>query len=257
LNRVKLNTRYLISDQGSLIILQTQLEDRGTYKAIISNGAGNVTAETKLYFFFESPCRNRCLNGGECLEIRQCSCPESYAGRYCEDFIGVTKAPPTQDVDDLLSTATEMMQPLTPSPDLEPYIDGSGSGSGYLSDSESGYLGSGDLEKEIQGSGLEELENNEATLQDDEDFGYLNTAVAGGAAAKRRRRSLVPLYRFQQDRHMNHKVVEERSQIEQDAAAHDMVPLSIKDSDVSDSDFVAIEYKDRYDSRDNMLKFER
>lgn len=139
-----------------------------------------------------------------------------------------------------------MMQPVT---DLEPYIDGSGSG--HRSDSESGYLGSGDLEKEIEDSGLEKLEDNGATLQDDEDYGDLNTAVAGGAVAKRRRRrSLVRPYGVQQDRHINHKAVEK-------IADHDVIPLSIKDHDVSDSDFMAIEYEDRYDSRDNMLKFER
>ena len=144
-----------------------------------------------------------------------------------------------------------MIQPM------KPYIDGSGSGSGHRSDSESGYLGSGDLEKEIEGSGLEELKDNGATLQDDEDYGKygdLNEAVAGGAVAKRRRRrSLVRPYGIQQDRHIKHKAVEERSQI----ANHDVVPLPIKDRDVPDSDFMLIEYEDRYDSRDNMLKFER
>ena len=260
-----MNNRYLISNQGSLVILQTQLEDRGTYKAIVSNGAGTFTAETRLYFFFDSACRSGCLNGGECLEISQCSCPQSYAGRYCEIFVGVTEAPTeetrTQDVDNLLPTPTEMTPPLTTSPDLElntddMYVSGSGSGSGSQSHSESEYLGSGDVEKEVHGSGLEELEEDGATLSDDEDFGHAQAGVVGGAAAKRRRRRSLHArsYGFQQDRHINNKVVEERAQNEVDAD-RDVVPLPIKDGDAPD--FVVFEYEDRYDSRGDMLKFER
>lgn len=162
-------------------------------------------------------------------------------------------------------------QPLLTTSPLEPDteignmdVSGSGSGSGSLSHSESEDLGSGDLEKEIVGSGLEEFDNKEgdgATLRDDEDFSHLT--VAGGAAAKRRRRrSLVRLYGSQRDRHINHKanihdlMVGERAQSEKDAD-HGIVPLPIKDRDVSDSEIMVFEYNDRYDSRADMLKFER
>ena len=155
--------------------------------------------------------------------------------------------------------------PLEPDTEIRNMdVSGSGSGSGSLSHSESEDLSSGDLEKESVGSGLEEFDNEEgdgATLRDDEDFSHL--AVAGGAAAKhRRRRSLVRLYGSQRDRHINHKasrhdlMVGERSHNEKDADLG-IVPLPIKGHDVSDSEIMVFEYEDRYDSRADMLKFER
>ena len=158
------------------------------------------------------------------------------------------------------------MTPLLTTSPLEPdteigNMDVSGSGSG----SDSLYHGSGDLEKEIVGSGLEEFGNKDdgATLNDDEDFSHLQIAVAGGAAAKRRRRrSLGRLYGSQQDRHINHEanrhdlMMGEGSQNERDAN-HVIVSLPIEDRDVSDSQIVVFEYEDRRDSRADMLKFER
>lgn len=142
-----------------------------------------------------------------------------------------------------------MTQPLATIPDLEPYIDlsGSGTGSGYPSHSGSG---SGDLEKEIPD--LEKFGDSD-TLSDDEDFKHLPTAVAGGAAVRRRRsRSVVQMYGVQQDRLVSHTAVEEKSQNENDA---DSLPM--KDSSVSGSDAVVFEYEDRYDNRNSMLQFER
>ena len=43
---------HMISYLGSLVILDTRLEDAGEYRAVVSNGAGSVTVATFLEFFF-------------------------------------------------------------------------------------------------------------------------------------------------------------------------------------------------------------
>ena len=43
---------HVISTSGSLVVMDTKLEDQGTYRAVISNGAGTVTVESSLEFFF-------------------------------------------------------------------------------------------------------------------------------------------------------------------------------------------------------------
>ena len=141
---------------------------------------------------------------------------------------------------------------------------GSGSGSGSQSDSGSTYLGSGDLEKGILDSGLEkeaefdDKKGDGVTLEDDEDFKEL--AVAGGVN-RQRKRSLVRLPGIQQERYGNHKAnrhhfltVGERSRNEN---AGDVVPMHIEDHGTSDSNFLVLEYEDRYDGRADLLKFER
>lgn len=259
-----------------MVILQTQLEDRGRYKAIISNGAGTVSTETQLYFFFDSPCRSRCLNGGVCQEIRQCSCPEFYAGRYCEEFIGITEAltePPTRNLDDVPSNTqgtTETTPLLATTPYWELYTEfedesGSASGSTTLSHSESEYW-SGDFGKDVSDSEqgkepeLDDTEGDGANLEDDEDLNKLAVegGVAGGAK-RRRRRSLIRLPWTRQDGYFP-KANKHGLKKSQDETGHGEVkPLPIEGQGSSDasSDNVVFEYVDRYDSRADMLKFER
>ena len=44
--------RYLVSNLGTLVILETRLEDEGVYRAVVSNGAGEVHTQTTLEFYF-------------------------------------------------------------------------------------------------------------------------------------------------------------------------------------------------------------
>ena len=64
------------------------MQDGGRYRAIISNGAGEISVETELLFYFENSCRAECQNGGTCVNLHVCSCTELYAGRYCDMYIG-------------------------------------------------------------------------------------------------------------------------------------------------------------------------
>ena len=272
--------RYLISDQGSLIILQTQSEDQGRYKAIVSNGGGQIVTETQLYFFFESSCRSRCLNGGSCEEISYCRCPESYEGRYCENHVGfveTTSEPLPLPDTPVPSTTEETLFTSTISPfevdtetPTDDYVieDQSGSGSesgsesGYESGSESGsgyFSGSGGLENEI-GSGNEaELDDDGASLLDDEDFGNL---IAAGGAKRRRKRSLIHSPFRQREWHIAHQanklkdnlMAEEESQIKK---ASGIISLPSKQHGASNPDNLILEYDDWSDDRDRMLKFER
>lgn len=233
--------RYLISDLGSLVILQTQLEDRGTYKATISNGGGTVTTETQLYFFFTSPCRSECQNGGECREIHQCSCPDFYEGRYCEKFVGVTETiveSPTSVVEtDRPSSTAEVPHSSTTSryepPTNHPVIvdetgsgssSGSSSGSGSNSDSVSesskngNYISSGDVHI-ASGSGLDSIlsdkfEGDGTNLEDDEDYEEMvfGSVVHGNHRRKRSRASVQRQRHWYVDRHYDQK---DESRLEQ------------------------------------------
>ena len=281
-----------MSDQGSLVILQTQLEDRGKYKAIISNGGGTVSAETELHFFYESACRSRCLNGGDCRESHYCSCPSDYEGRYCENFVGITEAtfapPITRAEVDLLSATTEV--PPVPSiqtpstagtytfdkPTEVPEIDvnkpnfGSGSGfeSGINPDSQT--IGSGDADiwsGSGSGSGLgprkDKIDGKDgADLVDDEDF---NKQGAVGSTKLRRRRSLPPISTAKPERnwHVNHRQRHTFESVAEEAESSDKRVNAIKPLDEIDhvgevgADLPVYEYWDLKDDRAAMLKFER
>lgn len=80
--------RYIISKNGSLVIPQTVLADEGVYRAVVGNGAGEMTVEVPLSFLYASPCHGGCFNGGSCEEISVCLCPMQYQGLSCERFIG-------------------------------------------------------------------------------------------------------------------------------------------------------------------------
>ena len=263
------------------MILQTQFEDRGIYKAVVANGAGEVVTETRLYFFFESPCRSRCLNGGQCLEVSYCSCPDSYEGRHCENFVGVTEASteepprPTTDAGVPFPTETTVQTTEAPPSNTKPpeattetptgnynpdnvVVYESGSGSGENFDSGSTYLGSGDVELESgSGSGEETVfDDYGESLVDDEDY---DDWFVNGAKRRRRKRSLFP---STPRKHRSHRIgrpgsdglavssVQEPTREEAGA----FVPWSNDQHDPSRpvSDFV-----DHYDNRASMLKFER
>ena len=81
--------RHYISRNGSLVIPETRLGDEGTYRALIRNGAGAVTAEISLAFLFESSCHTTCSNGGTCVDISVCMCHAHYEGTSCERQTGV------------------------------------------------------------------------------------------------------------------------------------------------------------------------
>ncbi|CAI7996388.1 hypothetical protein GBAR_LOCUS1864 [Geodia barretti] len=112
---IKEDKRHMISYFGSLVILDTTLEDGGEYRAVVSNGAGSVTVAAFLEFFFPTPCRQYCQNGGTCYQAHYCYCQSGFFGRYCES--GEDYLPP-----------------------VSPPNSGSGSGgySGYYDDNESG-----------------------------------------------------------------------------------------------------------------------
>ena len=44
--------RFLVSQSGMLVILETQVGDEGVYRAVVSNGAGEVHTQTVLEFYF-------------------------------------------------------------------------------------------------------------------------------------------------------------------------------------------------------------
>lgn len=46
------DSRYLVSKSGSLVIMETRLGDEGLYRAVVSNGAGEIEVEALLEFFF-------------------------------------------------------------------------------------------------------------------------------------------------------------------------------------------------------------
>ena len=56
--------RYVVSKDGSLVILDSQLEDVGTYRAIISNSIGELTVEAALEIYYGE--LNRFLNAVYC-----------------------------------------------------------------------------------------------------------------------------------------------------------------------------------------------
>ena len=70
------------------MIPHTTLSDEGVYKAVVGNGAGEITVEVSLSFLYDSPCHGSCFNGGSCEEINVCLCPTEYEGLSCERFIG-------------------------------------------------------------------------------------------------------------------------------------------------------------------------
>ncbi len=67
------------------MILQTAVEDQGTYRAEVRSGAGLVSVEAQLSFNHPDSCHRGCLNGGQCVQQSLCSCPEGYLGRQCEE----------------------------------------------------------------------------------------------------------------------------------------------------------------------------
>lgn len=85
--------RYYITRNGSLVIPATRLEDEGTYRAVLRNGAGEMAAEIPLSFLFETSCHTSCLNEGTCVDISVCMCPAEYRGTNCEidNLIGMTR----------------------------------------------------------------------------------------------------------------------------------------------------------------------
>lgn len=257
--------RYLISDRGSLVILQTQFEDRGTYRAVISNGAGEVTTETELYFFFESPCRSQCLNGGECLQVSYCSCPESYGGRQCENFIGVTETstevPPSPTPHTDLQYPTKPVELTTEIPtqvEDPDYEDESGSGSGSDSNTKYVNLGSGDVTVDTgSGSGDDvKFDDYGANLIDDEDYDGMAFIDDN---KKQRKRSVSVLSPLTPRKREHHRVSEpdefaltfKESTPREEAG---VVPLT---NDHFHESPVGSDYVDRYDSRARMLRFER
>ncbi len=46
------NSRYVVSQSGSLVVMETSLADEGVYRAVVSNGAGETQVEAILEFFF-------------------------------------------------------------------------------------------------------------------------------------------------------------------------------------------------------------
>ena len=42
----------MISASGSLVVMDTKMEDQGVYRGIFSNGAGKVSLTASLEFFF-------------------------------------------------------------------------------------------------------------------------------------------------------------------------------------------------------------
>ena len=78
----------MVSDKGTLVMLQTAVEDQGTYRANLSNSVGEVSVEVELTFYYSNICRRECLNGGTCVQLPVCSCPENFAGRECELYTG-------------------------------------------------------------------------------------------------------------------------------------------------------------------------
>ena len=178
-----------------------------------------MTTETQLSFFFESPCRSHCQNGGDCREFHQCTCPEFYEGRYCENFVGdpeLIPEPPNPTTAANVPSFTQDALPNTQTPPSSTFsipdnvVDESGSGSGFEYEFESSKkpnqnVGSGDLDMIGSGSGsgigtgpgsdqLDKLDNDGSDLVDDEDFDSL--AVVGGA--RRRRRSTISIFPFPQ-----------------------------------------------------------
>ena len=272
--------RYLVSDQGSLVILQTQLEDRGKYKAVVTNGGGTLNTETELHFIYESPCRSQCRNGGDCRESHYCSCPENYDGRYCENLISestlappVTGSPsatevPVSSIETPHTTSAYDKPTEIPEIDVDKPIFSSGSGSGFGSGLVPDFeiIGSGDADiMSGSGSGLpSRLDNNDgANLVDDEDFDKLG---AVGSAKRQRRRSLSPFptSKSEQRWHVNHRrqrhkfesVVES---VTSDRSGNAIAPLPEEHERVSDpvEDLAVHEYKDLKDDRARMLQFER
>ena len=80
-----------MSKNGTLVILETTLADEGTYRANLTNGAGELMVEVPLSFMYETPCHGSCFHQGSCVEISVCMCPAHYGGSSCE--IGMCHVP--------------------------------------------------------------------------------------------------------------------------------------------------------------------
>lgn len=74
----------MLSKGGSLLIPETRPKDEGTYRAVLSNGAGEVVVEVTLSFLYETSCHGSCLGAGTCVDIGVCMCPAHYTGSDCE-----------------------------------------------------------------------------------------------------------------------------------------------------------------------------
>ncbi len=46
--------RFVVSQSGSLVIMETRPGDQGVYRALVGNGAGEVRVEATLDFFFRT-----------------------------------------------------------------------------------------------------------------------------------------------------------------------------------------------------------
>ncbi len=77
-----------MSESGSLVLLQTVVQDAGVYRAVVSNEVGQVSVDARLSFHFPDSCRRDCLNGGHCVQMSLCSCPEGFMGRQCDETTG-------------------------------------------------------------------------------------------------------------------------------------------------------------------------
>ncbi len=71
-----------------MVLLQTAAQDAGVYRVVVSNGAGQVSADAHLSFHHADGCRRDCLNGGHCVQLSLCACVDGYTGRQCEEVTG-------------------------------------------------------------------------------------------------------------------------------------------------------------------------
>jgi hypothetical protein len=132
--RIQEDRRHAISASGSLVVMDTTLEDMGQYHAFVSNGAGSVAMAASLEFFFTTPCRQECRNGGTCYQTHYCHCQTGFYGQHCQSSSAPTVSPTDQP-----PTQPPLQPPDTLPPDSGPH-SGSGDSSGYsgYTDTESG-----------------------------------------------------------------------------------------------------------------------